>query len=1134
MTERGQDRVQDPVQDPVKDEAQRRRALEYSRSFIVQAPAGSGKTELLIQRFLNLLGRVDQPEAIVAITFTRKAAAEMRYRVIAALDAAAEPAPDSPHEKHTWSLAVKALARNDTYNWRLTEHPARLRIQTIDALCATLVRQMPWVSRMGAAPQPEADVAHLYRQAASDTISMLDSEEPPDRVSGALSRLLSHLDNNVGTVEKLLATMLGRRDQWLRHVVGNVDSAGLRNAIESALTGVIEADLKQFENSFPDEFKGETIALVRFAGENLRRDGSSSVLTACAELTDFPGVVLDALPHWLGLAEMFLTGKGTRRLRLTKAQGFPPTDAGRAGKDRLEAIELDPAVMDRLHQLRSLPPPRFGEAQWDLLGALMRLLPVAVAQLQLVFQAEGRVDFTEIAMGARIALGTEDNPTDLAFALDCRIQHLLVDEFQDTSQSQYEFLRRLTGEWQSGDGRTLFLVGDPMQSIYGFREADVGLFLRAWTDGMGAIALTPITLSVNFRSSAGIVEWVNGTFAQAFPDSEDTYTGAVTYAPSVPFKPQASGRAVSMHPFFESDPEPEAERVLEVIRDSQTANPDRSLAVLVRSRSHLFSIVRSLRRAGKKFRAVEIDALGERPVVQDLLALTRALAHPADRVAWLAVLRAPWCGLTLADLESLVHGDVSSTIWDVIKNPDRVERLSSDGRFRLERVIPVLSDAVVRRGTLPVRRWVEGVWIALGGPACLGSRTELEDGAAYLDLLEQSLDGMDISNERKFAEDVARLFAPPDVEAGDDLQLLTIHKAKGLEFDTVILPGLGRRTRGDDQSLLMWLEYLDSGEPRLLLAPVHEVGGDRDPVYEYLRKVHGVKSDHESTRLLYVAATRTRTHLHLLGHVRLDRDGAGFEAPDRRALLGKIWPVVEAEFAEVLKGKGPGTAIGDVSGGSVPSGVPLRRLHIDWEPVTGPEDIRWKPAASYTEPEAAAVHQPVFMWATELQRRVGIVVHRILQQMSAPDRLGWGEESLRIALKSEGLDGDKLAEAASRVTRSLEHVVSDERGRWILSAHEDDSRELAISTVVDGRVRRFILDRTFVDGPTRWIIDYKTSTHEGGGREAFLDNEQERYRAQLENYARAMQHIDSHTIRLGLYFPMLGGWREWAFPNTGS
>ena len=112
--------------------------------------------------------------------------------------------------------------------------------------------------------------------------------------------------------------------------------------------------------------------------------------------------------------------------------------------------------------------------------------------------------------------------------------------------------------------------------------------------------------------------------------------------------------------------------------------------------------------------------------------------------------------------------------------------------------------------------------------------------------------------------------------------------------------------------------------------------------------------------------------------------------------------------------------------------------------------------------------------------------------------------------------------------------MSDERGRWILSAHEDDSRELAISTVVDGRVRRFILDRTFVDGPTRWIIDYKTSTHEGGGREAFLDNEQERYRAQLENYARAMQHIDSHTIRLGLYFPMLGGWREWAFPNTGS
>ena len=169
----------------VQDQAERLQALDHTQSFIVQAPAGSGKTELLIQRFLTLLGRVNQPEAVVAITFTRKAAAEMRHRVIAALQSASGPEPKSPHEKHTWELAQEALAQNDRLNWRLTEHPSRLRIQTIDSLCATLVRQMPWVSRMGAPPQPEGDLQHVYRQAARRTLAMLDADETRTEVSGA-------------------------------------------------------------------------------------------------------------------------------------------------------------------------------------------------------------------------------------------------------------------------------------------------------------------------------------------------------------------------------------------------------------------------------------------------------------------------------------------------------------------------------------------------------------------------------------------------------------------------------------------------------------------------------------------------------------------------------------------------------------------------------------------------------------------------------------------------------------------------------------------------------------------------------------------------------------------------------------
>ena len=1117
--------------DRIQDQEQRRQALDHSQSFIVQAPAGSGKTELLIQRFLTLLGLVDQPESIVAITFTRKAAAQVRHRVIGALQNASKPAPETAHENFTWKQAQAALARNDTFNWRLIEYPGRLRIQTIDSLCATFVRQMPWVSRMGAPPQPEDNVAHLYRQAATETLQMLDSPQTRDVVAAALSKLLSHLDNNFGTVEKLLATMLASRDQWLRHVVGNPEVERLRDDLEDSLREVIEAALGELAAIFPERFKTETVELAQFAAGNLSRDGKSGDVLACDGLQGFPATSVDALEQWRGLAGLFLTGQGTRRQRLTKNEGFPATDRGRTAKERLNAIELEDTVVERLHAVRSLPPPRFEAAQWDMLGALLVLLPIAVGQLRLVFQHEGRVDFTEIAISARISLGTDAEPTDLAFAIDCQIQHLLVDEFQDTSQSQYELLTRLVGEWQPGDGRTLFLVGDPMQSIYGFREADVGLFLRARTEGVGPVVLTPLTLSVNFRSTAGVVDWVNRVLGTAFPSVENRFTGAVTYEPSVPFRTESDEDAVCVHAFLASDLDLEAERVLEIIGETRTQHPDGTIAVLVRSRSHLFGIVSALRRAGERFSAVEIDALSERPVVGDLVALTRALLHPADRIAWLSLLRAPWCGLTLADIHALVDGDFNRAIWDILKTGEWQTRLSPDGIRRLERLIPVLSDAIDRRGTLAVPRWVEGVWIAMAGPACLETRADLEAAAAYLDLLERSMVGLDIRDERKFADDIARLFAPSDVEAGDGLQLLTVHKAKGLEFDTVILPGLGRRTRTDDQRLLMWLEYMSGGEPRLLLAPIHKVGVNKDPIYDYLRKVHATKSDQESTRLLYVAATRARRRLHLLGHTRLNQDGKAFKAPDPRAVLSKIWGAVEADFVEAFRGV-------DGEDARFPkhaelAGIPLRRLSLDWTAPAPPEDIAWN-AASPSDLEEIGVHRPVFEWASELQRRVGIVVHRMLQEVQAREELAVREDTLRVALRSEGLDGEKLDEALTRAGVALENVVADERGRWILSGHEDDQREYTLSTVVERKVRHFVLDRTFVDDGVRWIIDYKTSTHEGSGRDAFLDNEQTRYREQMESYACVMRALDPRPIRLGLYFPLVQGWREWAFEEAAA
>lgn len=1164
------------------DRAERLRALDPTGSFIVEAPAGSGKTALLIHRFLTLLATpdVEEPESIIAITFTRKAAGEMRHRLISALQDANRPDPDEPaslHEQQARALARRVLERDRQRDWQLVDNPSRLRIQTIDSLCATVTRRMPWISRMGAPPQPEENPSYLYAQAARATLELLDSDGVnPDRVS-ALTTLLRHLDNNVGRVAGLLAEMLRRRDQWLRHVVRNPTTDAFRDAIEAALNGIVTGELEQLERSFPDDALVETVTHARYAAANLVEEGSRSPIVDCLDLDGLPGS--GDLKAWLGLGELFLTRNGKRRTQLDRRHGFPPNKEGRIAKRGCLEIDLDNDSLERLHRVRLLPPTTVPDTQWKLLQALVELLPVAVGQLKLAFQATGKVDFTEIAHACRQALGTPEAPTDLAFALDCRIRHLLIDEFQDTSQGQFDLIESLTTDWQSNDGRTLFLVGDPMQSIYRFREAEVGLFLRARQHGVGNVRLTPLRLSVNFRSSSGIVEWVNRALGDAFPAEEDTFTGAVTYTPAVAFDdphhasvagtdaaPDASAdRSVRIYPSFDKDSDSEAAEVLEIIR--RTRAPDTgpgagTIAVLVRSRGHLIRTVAALRRAGERFRAVEIDALGTRPVVRDLLALTRALLHPADRVSWLSVLRAPWCGLTLADLHALAGGDRSSAVWDLMHDPARCQSLSENGQQRLSRVRGTIGDAIDRRGTMPVRRWVEGVWVGLGGPACLDSPTGLEDAAAFLDLLEESVRGADIEDEREFELAVDKLYARPDVEADEGLQLLTIHKAKGLEFDTVILPGLGRWVRGEDSTLMMWLEYVDrQGIAQLLMAPIRETGSDDDPLYAYLRWVQSIRSEHESTRLLYVAATRARRSLHLLGHAQVTRhaDGRSVKPPGSRSLLRKIWASVEDDYRRVLA-HGPmadgssGEGSEDVLDGRPNDGLETprpvrRRLRLGWEtPRPGPV-VEWPPGgAAVSNPanpadpaktDDGSLVNPTFDWASELQRRVGIVVHSLLQRTffeSSETGLsqGWNRETVLAALRTEGLDGEKLSEACRRVEGALRGALTDERGRWILSGHEEDRREYAISAVTKGRLQRFVLDRTFVDDGVRWIVDYKTGVHYGGGVEAFLDNERERYRAQLENYAEAIQRIDSRPIRLGLYFPLLRAWREWAFEPSDS
>ena len=1107
------------------DWAQRQAALDPGRSFIVQAPAGSGKTGLLTQRFLRLLATAGDPEEIVAITFTLKAAAEMRGRILRALEAARGDAPDEPYERETWALARDALAHARSRDWRLLENPQRLRIRTIDSLCQYIARQMPLRSGFGDMPGIEQSPEGLYAAAARSVLNELESG---GELSSSLETLLRALDNNVDGLQTLIAGMLEQRNQWLRHVV----APERRENIERALRGVVVAQLQRLRACFPGDVAAELPALAGFAASQVPPD---HVLSACCDLESLPPARLDCLPVWNALTELLLTTTGEWRKRVDKRNGFPagPEAAGakQAMHDLLERLRPEQDLAAALNGLRTLPEAGYTDMDWSLIQDLFRVLTTAVAHLRVTFMEHGKVDFSEMALAAREALGTEGEPTDLALRLDYQVRHLLVDEFQDTSQDQHGLIERLTAGWQEGDGRTLFLVGDPMQSIYGFRKAEVGLFLDAWEGRLGGIRLEPLRLSVNFRSEAGVIDWVNGCFPAVFPAAGDKVTGAVSYAPSEAFRAPGEGPAVTVQPFIGRDDEAEAERVSGIIEESRAGNPAGTVAVLVRSKTHLEPLIAELRRRGLRFQAVEIGALRHRPAVMDLISLTLALLHPADRISWLALLNGPLCGLSLQDLHALTGAECDghwSALPALLLRSERRDALSGDGRTRVARLMAVLEPALDGRERLALRDWVEGAWLALGGPATLPDQGAIEDVEVYFQFLQSVDDGNQPLSPERIRDGVEELFSLPDPLADGSLQLMTIHKAKGLEFDTVILPGLGKRPRGDSPKLLYWLETTDEeGHPELFFGPLKPTGADAPHrTSAWIRNLEAEKGRLESGRLLYVAATRAKRRLHLLGHAEERKDGSLSVAGG--SLLAELWEALGGHWEAAHQDK-----VGEDSADYLPDGEPHSHapasLRAGWRCPEPPETV-----GGVAEPAAEPDEGVIYEWAGGTARAVGTVVHRWLQflvhtrRSRLEDCPGFERTAGRM-LQEEGVASAALPAALARVRSALEHSLSDDRGRWILSPRHQDSRcEVPVTAVVGGRPRRMIIDRTFIDGEgTRWIIDYKTGIHQGGDIEGFLDEEQERYRAQLEGYVSAFRKLEQREIRAALFYPLVpGGWRE--------
>ena len=1133
MTVESTDPQRPPIDLAPLDAEARRHALDVPGSFVVQAPAGSGKTGLLTQRLLALLAQAEAPEEVLAITFTRKAAGEMRQRVVTALRAAAlgEP-PDNPYERTTFELATRVLARSRSRQWELESHPARLGIRTIDALAQMLARSLPILSRAGAALDVEADPTALYDEAALRLLDELEGGGGPER---ELAVLLEHFDNDYGVLRAQLIDMLERRDHWLPHALAANDAAGWRSALEATLTAVVVDALATLRDLLPHELSESLwAALIAAAGRLDSPDaGAAALAAATSPVAPGPG----SLALWKSAAWMLLSGDPPKAWRKTvdKRTGFPTThrQEKQCFMDLIAQLARIDGALQAWRDVAGLPSPHYTDSQWRVLEALLGVLKRLAAHLRVVFTERGRVDYAEVAAAARDALGASDEPTDLALRLDYRLRHILVDEFQDTSHGQIDLLHRLTAGWTGTDGRTLFCVGDPMQSIYRFRQADVALFLKMQRSGIGSLRPATLTLARNFRSQAGIVDWVNRVFAAILPPQDNLARGAVRYTPAQGMRPVTATPAVSIWPSIGFDAPSEARRVVAIVRARQDRAPDSTIAILARTRNHLRDIATALRAAGLRFQAIELETLAERRAVRDLAALTRALCHRDDRVAWLAVLRAPYCGLKLRDLAILGSAPQDRTLWEGLCDPQWLARLSEDGRTRVGRVTAVLGAALERTGRRALSSLVEGTWLALGGAATIEEPADLDNARVFFDRLMRLEHAGSLEDPPDLENALADLHAAPDAAATGRLQLMTIHRAKGLEWDTVILPGLGRCPRPDAARLLYALDVETAGgDSGLILAAARARAERHDPLEAFVKRLEKERAELESARLLYVAATRARDTLHLLGHVPAvehgDDDRSHQQEPEKSSLLSILWPALHQEFATAAALEAVREAQAAAPSAPGPT-TPLRRLILGWQaPPVARRLVETRADARDTDVEA----RPDFDWATEIARLVGVVVHhdlerRVRLRMRSGRELHVDRALYATELREHGVPAEHLSAAADRVVEAIARLLADDRGRWILAPHAKETCEWALTADVDGDVRQLVIDRSFVDvDGTRWIIDYKTSTHGGGALEDFLAREVERYAMQLTRYASVVRRLGPEPVRTALYFPVLGAWRE--------
>ena len=1056
-------KIQSPLDQNVREKA------VGKGSFIVQAPAGSGKTSLLIKRFLNCLLEVRSPKEVIALTFTNKAASEMEQRLKQALKGEVK--------NQEIKDLVKKISKQALINKWSENYIDSLMVMTIDKLALKLIQQTPILSKSGVNFLTDEDPDEIYREAIKESITSYADNDT----------LFKYFNYDYHKLTEQLLILIKKRDQWLPIISSFVtkNDVDIQEQYTRYYTNEIKHWVKQkIEPIFSEEEIIELEIIVNYSADN--KEISKTNNLRYSKNPEF----------WFYFRDLIISKDGKTILkRFTHTSGFPSTDDGKKIKNKL--LNILSKKNNKINILVEFYNVVYTDKIQDIFPIIITfstLLVDMIARLNEKFNTQRVVDFTQIMGNAVEAL----RDTHLPLILDQNISHILIDEFQDTNESQLNFLELLTENFSGNTHKSFFAVGDPMQSIYRFRKAEVEIFSRVQKIGIGDLKLQSLFLKVNFRSNKSIINWLNNNYSKVFPSLNIADEGSIPYSSSES-NDNNIDQGIFLNPLISSAEtkkelyEAEALYVLALIKDIKRKGDDADIAVLTRSRTHLNELITLINKKDSSLPidAIEISKIQSNQTFQDVYSLTKALYSLNDRVNWISILKCPWCGLTVNDLALLFEEDHKSTVWEIINNKTKTNRLNKDSQKRLYFFISIIQTNIQYRGRVAHRYFIESIWRQLHGEESMIDTNDIKNIDLFLDLLDQSSNTLSI-DFLKLERLIKNLYKSETSTEKNPIKFLTIQKSKGLEFDCVIIPNLNKGSRTEIQDLILY--------DKSTLSIKHPTNNKNLHTYHSYKEKK--RLDNEKIRLLYVAITRAKNKCYLIGTIKKDGDKL---IPKSGTFMEILWPFMNDKFTEI-----------DVpeSIHSYEDFIPkLRRLNSDFftkiNPVTNKKDIELI-TFSYSSNNQ------------DIQRFTGNIVHKYLEiivkkqldiDIILSNKLGY-IESLFIA---QNYNKDDIDIALNVVKQSIKMLKESIDGQWIFQHHLNDKSEVHYLLEQEHTFDHLIPDRSFIDNNVQWIVDYKTPFLPIKD----LSGEAKKHRSQLNLYENIFKD-DDLMIQKAIYFAPQG------------